>query len=596
MSRRSLLRVAGVGVGIGVLGSGVASAVTNEYFVGTTGRSGTRAAAQAAHAVTKVYDFGARGQAVLGRYPAAALQGLRNRPDVRYIEADALAYTAEMSGQDHTGSLVSTLGGGVENVDSGDSEMPWGVDRVDADYVHPGPDTRGRGADIAVLDTGLDATHPDLAANVGAGASFYVGDNGDVRVFTPATDPSDWVDRNSHGTHCAGTAAAVDNGSGVVGVAPEATVHAVKVLKDSGSGSYSAIIDGMEYAVDQGWYILSMSLSGPTHSSMRDACAAARDRGALILAAAGNGDTDVATRAPAAYDSVLAVGATRQDDTRASWSNYGEELDIAAPGVGIRSTVPGGYGYKSGTSMATPHVAGAAAILVGAGMTTDDARSTLLGTAEDIGQQGFDIWTGHGLLDVQAAVADLGTPTPPTAPTNLRVTATTETSVSLAWDPSTDDTGVTGYTVYVDGAAWGDSTDTVETVTGLESGTTYDFYVRARDDDGLLSDPSDTVSATTDSPAGTAPTVQSLVATTESPNNPHADVVMEWTVVGSPTDVRLELYEGLSTTGSPVATWSVGATGTQTYREKFGAPNYYTARLVASNVSGSDEDTDWVLA
>ncbi|PSQ01551.1 peptidase S8, partial [Halobacteriales archaeon QS_5_70_17] len=148
--------------------------------------------------------------------------------------------------------------------------LPWGVDRVDGDVAHTNGET-GNGADIAIIDTGIDDDHPDLQTNVGAGKA-YVDCRGRNCNYP-------WSDDNDHGTHCAGIADAVDNGEGVVGVATEATLHAVKVLDRNGSGSYSDVAAGIEYTADQGWDVSSMSLGGGKSSVVEDACEYAFEKG-----------------------------------------------------------------------------------------------------------------------------------------------------------------------------------------------------------------------------------------------------------------------------------------------------------------------------
>ena len=219
--------------------------------------------------------------------------------------------------------------------------------------------------DIAIIDTGISLKHPDL--NVVKSVSYVTGTrNGN--------------DDNGHGTHCAGIAAAVDNGTGVVGVAPGARLWAVKVLSKSGSGTMSGVIKGVDYVTSNASSIevANLSLGGGDSAALKDAIAKSVAKGVVFVVAAGNSGVDAVATSPANSPVVLCVSATVDtdgmpgglgkgstyglDDTLASFSNYGSVVDIAAPGVDIISTYPGGYASMSGTSMAAPHVAGAAAL------------------------------------------------------------------------------------------------------------------------------------------------------------------------------------------------------------------------------------------
>lgn len=211
---------------------------------------------------------------------------------------------------------------------------------------------------IAILDTGIDQDHEDLKAKIVANKNFTTSRTVD--------------DRYGHGTHCAGIAAAItDNGKGVAGVGFNTSLMNGKVLGDNGSGQYSWIANGIIWAADNGAHVISMSLGGSSGSTtLQDAVAYAYNKGAVLVAAAGNDNTSSPSY-PAYYEQCIAVAATDQNDAKASFSNYGSWVDIAAPGVSIYSTLPNhpnrigtrNYGSLSGTSMATPHVAGVAALI-----------------------------------------------------------------------------------------------------------------------------------------------------------------------------------------------------------------------------------------
>lgn len=335
--------------------------------------------------------------AIAAKVPEAAVSKLRSAMGVAYVEPDGEVYALEQT-------------------------LPWGVDRIDAEKIHT---LGGKGATIkvAILDTGIDYNHPDLDANY-KGGHDYVND-----------DP-DPMDDNGHGTHVAGIVAAEDNDIGVIGVAPEAHLYAVKVLDAGGSGYVSDVVAGIQWSIDNGMQIISMSLGTDTdYQSLHDAVDAAYyDNGILVVAAAGNDGNPAGTGDnvdyPARYDSVIAVGATDENDERAVWvggaSSTGPDLELAAPGDKINSTLlGGGYGTKSGTSMSCPHVTGTAALvfslldidpsddLDGDGVwDANEVRKKLQDTAEDLGAAGRDTYYGYGLVDAEAAA----TPPPGASP------------------------------------------------------------------------------------------------------------------------------------------------------------------------------------
>jgi len=382
VSRRNVLRVAGASVATAA-GSGLAAAKpgdTVEVNVGFASDAGRQKALDAASEVVRDFDS---LDIVTAKMPKQAATSLESSPNVRYVEENG---TME--------ALAQTL--------------PWGIDRVDAEILHANSET-GSGADIAIIDTGIDDDHPDLQANLGKGKAFVeCGTGGLIGSCTFSGNSNacnyPWSDDNDHGTHCAGIADAVNNSEGVVGVSTEATLHAVKVLDCGGSGSYSDIAAGIEYVADQGWDVGSMSLGGDSGSSaLKDAVQYAQNNGVLLVAAAGNdGSCTDCVGYPAAYSEVMAVSSTNKDDQLSDFSSQGPEVEIAAPGTDIYSTVPGGYDTFSGTSMACPHVSGAGGQLMANGYTNGDARSQLKDTAEDIGLSSNE--SGAGLLDAAAAL------------------------------------------------------------------------------------------------------------------------------------------------------------------------------------------------
>ncbi|WP_435358074.1 S8 family peptidase [Haloarchaeobius sp. DFWS5] len=381
-SRRNILKAtSGALVGMGVIGLGAAKPGDKvEVNVGFEGGAGRNATLTAADDVVREFNF----DAATIQLPMKAAEALARNPNVRYVEENGTMY-----------ALAET--------------EPWGIDRTDADVAHANGET-GSGADIAILDTGIDSDHPDLQANIGSGTSFVAcSTKGGCRYGAKPADNTcyeSWDDDNNHGTHCAGIANAVNNTEGVIGVSTQATLHAVKVLDKCGSGSFSDIAAGVEYVGDQGWDVASMSLGASSGSqALRDACQYAVNQGVFLVGAAGNsGPCTDCVGYPAAYPEVMAVSSTNDSDGLSSFSSQGPEVDIAAPGTDIYSSVAsnGDYDTYSGTSMATPHVAGAAGLLMANGYTNTEARDQLASTAEDIGLAANE--SGAGLLDVAASL------------------------------------------------------------------------------------------------------------------------------------------------------------------------------------------------
>jgi len=295
----------------------------------------------------------------------------------------------------------------------------WGVQYIGSRSVHD-KSINGTGVKIAVLDTGIDYTHTDLKDNYKGGFDF-VNNNSD-----PWDDNCLTYYKTCHGTHVSGTIAAELNGFGVVGVAPDASIYAVKVLDVGGFGYASLIVSGLEWAVNNNMNIVSMSLeSTENNTAVLDAINVAYNSGILLVAAGGNtGGGPVLY--PAAYDSVIAVTAIDQNDQKASFSPIDPKIELAAPGVNINSTicilaqsntcVVEGYGLLNGTSMAAPHVTGVAALIMSSdrSKTNKDVRAILQNTARHVGTPGRNDIYGFGVVDASNAI--LGIPTSPPVP------------------------------------------------------------------------------------------------------------------------------------------------------------------------------------
>jgi subtilisin family serine protease len=316
-------------------------------------------------------------------------------------------------------------------------DRQWGLDQIMAEQAWP--TSTGSGTVVAVVDTGVDLQHPDLQGQLVPGATFTgCGKGGGPCGNGDYRGPDGENNGDEHGTHVAGiVAAATDNGIGVAGVAPDASVMPVKVLEE-GSGSTDEIAAGVRWAVDHGADVVNLSLGGlpgtqlftitGLDAELADALAYAREHGVLAVAAAGNTGTPLCND-PAFTDDVICVAATDRNEAKAWYSelpNKPDQKAVAAPGGAglvscdddVWSTVPTGTGSEAcgesdydayaGTSMATPHVAGVAALLFAQGRTVDDVENVLLTTSRQPGTNTTGVYSpvyGWGIVDAEAAVA-----------------------------------------------------------------------------------------------------------------------------------------------------------------------------------------------
>jgi thermitase len=322
----------------------------------------------------------------------AEVAALRGDPNVLYAEPDYIALAQATIPNDYY------------------YPSQWGLSKIGASAAWDM--TTGSGdVIIAIVDTGIDLTHPDLscAGKLTAARWNFVAGNA-----TPADD-------NGHGTHVAGIAAACsNNGIGVAGVAWGARLMPVKVLDAYGSGYYSDVAAGIIYAVDNGARVVNLSLGGVSDDyTLASAVQYAHDHGVLVVAAAGNCAQDGyqcsylynPVMYPGAYPTVLAVAATDSGDNWGSFSEYQPYVGVAAPGVSIYSTLlSGSYGTMSGTSMATPYVSGLAALLwsFAPSFTVDQIKSIIESTADDLGTPGKDDYFGYGRINAGRALGSVG--------------------------------------------------------------------------------------------------------------------------------------------------------------------------------------------
>ncbi|MDP1624414.1 MAG: S8 family peptidase [bacterium] len=374
--------------------SGVASAAANsvsaagvlpgQYIVvfndavANPGAAASDMARQHGLGLSHVYEYAIKGYAAT--IPAARLNAVKSDPRVLFVSED-------------------------REVSIGAQTLPTGVDRIDAEQTATHTN-KGTGVNVAVIDTGIDLTHPDLKANIVGGKNCSTGKS--------------YSDGNGHGSHVAGTIAAVNNTEGVVGIAPEAKLWAVRVLDNRGSGSWSSVICGIDFVTSKApanggpITVANMSLGGTgsddgncgltNNDALHQAICRSVAAGVTYVVAAGNETDNAANHVPAAYDEVITVSAlsdsdgksggtggapscrtSEKDDYFASFSNFGADVDIAAPGVCILSTwKSGGYNTISGTSMASPHVAGVAALYIAthAGATPAQVKDALIAAQE----------------------------------------------------------------------------------------------------------------------------------------------------------------------------------------------------------------------
>jgi len=405
--------------------------------------------------------------------PEAALEGISRNPLVDYIEPDGVV----------TAGTTQT------------SPPSWGLDRIDQhnlprDYSYT-YQTDGTGVTVYIIDSGIRWDHAEYFGRAVIGGKDFI-------------DNDDWAyDCHGHGTHVAGTV-----GGTTVGVAKGVSLYPIRVLACNGSGSYSAVIAGIDWvtANHTSPAVANMSLGGGYSTSLNTAVNNSVAAGVVYAVSAGNDNTNACTKSPASAASALTVGSSTSSDYRSSFSNYGSCVDIFAPGSSIYSstmTSTTSYASWSGTSMASPHVAGVAALYLEANQTATPAQveaaiknGATSGVLNNIG-------TGSpNLLLYSQITGPVTPPSPPAAPTGLTQTAATTSSVTLGWN---DVSGESGYRVERDisgtwtqvGSTGADVTSFTES--GLSAGTSYDYRVYAYNSGGN-SGYSNTETATTSTP------------------------------------------------------------------------------------------------
>jgi len=417
----------------------------------------------------------AAGAREIGRVPQIGVRVLQvpEQAEARVIAALSSNPNFEFAEPDYIANIILTPN------DPYYAAYQWHLPKIGAPVAWD-TTTGSPGVTIAVVDSGVQANHPDLAGRVLAGYDF-------------ANNDADPADDNGHGTAVAGVAAAKGNdGVGTAGAAWNVAILPVKTMTSTGSGSYSAIANGITYSADRGAKIINRSLGGTQASStLQNAVSYAWNKGSALIAAAGNNGTST-TVYPAAYPNVVAVSATTSADTLASFSSYGSFVDLSAPGQDITTSwINGGFVTISGTSFASPLTAGVAALALSRNPALSNAQLSSLLTAntDDLGAAGYDTFFGAGRLNaakvVAAAAMVIDTTAPVTAVTNPRngtsIARVKTVDVTVA---SSDNIGVTKAELYINGRLTASSSSgnfTFNWNTSKLSRGTYQLQSRAFD-------------------------------------------------------------------------------------------------------------------
>lgn len=424
------------------------------------------------YGLLKKADSYKKGDFVVYKYknPQAILSQLKKEPGVIYVEQNGYAYAAMIPNDPYY------------------SPYQWHMTRIGMESAWDMQ--TGSGVVVAIVDTGVKQSLEDLAnTNFMAGYDFINNDN----------DPTD---DEGHGSHVCGTVAqSTNNNIGVTGIAYNCTIMPVKVLDQNGNGSYDAIANGIIYATDNGADIINMSLRGLSpNTTLENAVNYAWNNGVVVISAAGNDYSNIPVY-PASYTNSMSVTATNYLDQKADYSNWHSTVDICAPGGDgndyngdgymdgvLQNTFSGtseGYYFYTGTSMATPHVVGVAALVKAANpaLTNAEIRNILETTAEDLGTSGWDQYFGHGIVDAPAAIQAAGSGNQfPVADFTFSTNLLTVTFTDQSYDPD-------GYI-----ASWdwdfgdGGSSGAQNPVHTYASSGTYSVTLTVTDNEGATDD------------------------------------------------------------------------------------------------------------
>ncbi len=461
----------------------------------------------------------------------------------------------------------------------------WGLDRIDqvglplsGTYSY---DTTGAGVTAYIIDTGILGSHTEFIGRISAG-------------YTAITDGKGTTDCNGHGTHVAGTV-----GGTTYGVAKDVTLVPVRVLDCAGSGSISGVIAGVNWVIGNhaagAPAVANMSLGGGASSSLDSAVASAVADGVTFAVAAGNSNADACRYSPARAASAITVGATTSTDARASYSNYGSCLDVFAPGSSITAawyTSTTATATISGTSMATPHVAGAAALLLQSDPKATPATISSRLLAQATANKVTDARTGSPNLLLSTVPSVVSAPD---APQSLTATAPLSGTVNLSWQAPafTGGTGVTitKYTLdySTDGATWSAPVDSLTTslsVTGLTDGTAYTFRVAAVNSAAIVGATAAIIATpTAPAPAATAPAPPTIVSAVGG----NAKATVTWTAPASDGGSSITGYTATATlNGSivPMARCTTDSTLRSCTISSLKNGTSYSVSVTASNAVG----------
>ena len=514
------------------------------------------------------YRYAIKGFA--GTLSPAVVEALRNNPNVAYIEQDQIAH------------IVATQA----------NPPSWGLDRIDqralpldAAYVY---NQAGAGVDVYIIDTGIRVTHNDFGGRAVAGYD----------AITPGGTADD---ANGHGTHVSGTV-----GGTTYGVAKGVRLIAVRVLNASGSGTYSQVIAGVDWVTSDHTTrpaVANMSLGGPVSTALDDAVRKSIADGVTYCVAAGNSAVDASTQSPADVAEAITVGATGSTDAFAYFSNYGPIVDISAPGISITSdwnTSNTATNTISGTSMATPHVAGAAALYLEANSTATPAAvsSALVANATGNVISGLPSGTANKLL-YSLPGAPPPPPPPPVAPT-LSAPADSATGVAvpatLSWNAST---GATSYTCQVSTSAAftmfaynvSGITGTSTVVSGLAANTIYFWRVNAANAGGP-STWSAVWSFTTAAGAPSPPSTPTLISPANGSSNVPGTATLSWNASTGASTYRVQI--STNSNFRILVDDKPGITSTSTTVPGLRAKTRYFWRVNATNANGTSAwSTTW---
>lgn len=444
-------------------------------------------------------------------------------------------------------------------------------------------DTTGSGVTIAICDTGVDATHPDLKYKLVAG-------------YNTVLNNTSTADVNGHGTSVAGTAAADGNNStGVASVAYSARIMPIKISELSDGSAYSSdIAEAITWAADHGAKVANVSYAVTGQSVVQTAAKYMRTKGGLVVIAAGNSGADTSN---SDSEWIITVSATTSSDTKASWSSYGADVDISAPGVGIYTTKNGGgYGSVSGTSFSSPATAGVVALIFAANpyLTPTEAETILLNSADDLGATGWDSTFGHGRVNAAAAVSaalnyttsDTTNPAATiTSPSGGKIQGTVSVNVT-----ATDNLAVANVKLYINGylhatdleAPFQFSWDT----TAISDGS-VSLVARATDEAGNTGD-SSTVTVTVDNAPDAVDTTAPKVTITSPSNGATVSKTVSITSVASDDSALKSLKLYLD--GALVASGTAG-TLSYSWNTRKATAGSHTIKAVAEDDSGNTATT-----